>query len=74
MFFFQADLLGQDIISYTHPDDHAFLKRQLIPTDLEKLFDIHPEDEGGEPRIRTQEEEDEIDKKLSADKRLFSIR
>lgn len=70
----QTDLLGQNILNYTHPDDHAFLKQQLIPKNLEKLFDSQLEDENGEPRARTEEEEKEIDRKLKEDKRYFQIR
>lgn len=74
-YFFQTDLFGQNVINFTHPDDHAFLQRQLIPTDLENLFDI-PADANvnSEPKPRSQEEEDEIDRKLRADKRRFTIR
>lgn len=70
----QTDLLGQNILNYTHPDDHAFLKQQLIPKNLEKLFDSQLEDENGEPRTRTEDEEKEIDRKLKEDKRYFQIR
>nr|AUO38590.1 methoprene-tolerant [Sitodiplosis mosellana] len=70
----QTDLLGQNILNYTHPEDQAFLKQQLIPKNLEKLFDRQLEDENGEPRARTEEEEKEIDRKLKDDKRYFSIR
>ncbi|XP_037034497.1 neuronal PAS domain-containing protein 2-like isoform X1 [Bradysia coprophila] len=71
----QTDLFGQNITNFTHPDDHAFLQRQLIPTDLENLFDI-PADANvnNEPKPRSQEEEDEIDRKLRTDKRRFTIR
>lgn len=70
----QTDLFGQNIAQITHPDDQAMLKKQLIPTGLENLFDVQPEDESGEPRPRTKEEEEEIDRKLSADKRVFTVR
>lgn len=60
-------------MNYAHPDDHEFLKKQLIPTDL-KDFDDQPVDENGEVRPRTEEEEKEIDKKLKEDKRRFTIR
>lgn len=70
----QTDLLGQNILNYTHPEDQAFLKQQLIPKNLEKLFDSQLEDENGEPRARTEEEEKEIDRKLKDDKRYFSVR
>ncbi|XP_055384140.1 uncharacterized protein LOC129613868 isoform X2 [Condylostylus longicornis] len=69
----QTDLFGQNILHITHPDDHQMLKQQLIPTDLDQLFDIQ-EDENGEPRPRTQEEENEIDRRLLADKRNFTVR
>lgn len=72
--FEQTDLLGQNILNYTHPDDHAYLKQQLIPKNLERLFDSQLEDENGEPRVRTDEEEKEIDRKLKDDKRFFQIR
>lgn len=71
---FKTDLYGQNLLTFTHPDDHAFLKRQLIPEDLEKLFDVHPEDDAGELRPRTQEEEELIDKQLANDKRTFTFR
>lgn len=70
----QNDLLGQSLLNLTHPEDQAFLKRQLIPTDLERLFGPQPEDENGEPRARTAEEEAGIDQKLKEDKRNFTIR
>lgn len=69
----QTDLLGQNILNYTHPDDLAFLKQQLIPKNLETLFESQL-DENGEPRARTEEEETEIDRKLKEDKRYFTIR
>lgn len=69
----QTDLLGQNILNYTHPDDQAFFKQQLIPKNLETLFE-NQLDENGEPRARTEEEETEIDRKLKEDKRYFTIR
>lgn len=66
-------MFGQNLINYTHPDDQEFLKKHLIPTDL-KAFDEQPVDENGEARPRTDEEEEEIDRKLKADKRRFTIR
>lgn len=69
----QSDLYGQSLLNITHPDDHAFLKQQLIPTDLHNLF-LAKTDENGEVRQRTQEEEDEIDRKLREDRRDFNIR
>lgn len=73
MLSFQSDLYGQSLLNITHPDDHAFLKQQLIPTDLHNLFAAKT-DESGEIRSRTQEEEEEIDKKLREDRRDFNIR
>lgn len=75
----QTDLYGQSILQITHPDDHEMLKQQLIPTDLENLFDTHSTDGtdgegGGEPRLRSKSEEDYIDEKLKADKRSFRVR
>ena len=70
----QADLYGQNILHITHPEDHQMLKEKLIPTDLDNLLDIQPEDESGEPRQRTQAEEVEIDRRLREDKRSFTIR
>jgi hypothetical protein len=61
------------LLNITHPDDHAFLKQQLIPTDLHNLFSAKT-DENGEVRSRTKEEEDEIDLKLREDRRDFTIR
>lgn len=71
--FFQSDLYGQSLLNITHPDDHALLKQQLIPTELHDLFSAKT-DENGEIRSRTEEEEDEIDKKLREDRRDFTIR
>lgn len=70
----QTDLFGQNLLNLTHPDDAATLRSQLIPTDLENLFDIQPDDDTGKPRPRTQAEEEEIDRKLREDKRNFTIR
>lgn len=61
-------------MNYTHPDDQAFLKQQLLPKNGDKLFESQLEDENGEPRARTEEEEEEIDRKLKEDKRFFTIR
>lgn len=61
-------------MALTHPDDRDTVRAQLIPTDLETLFDIHPDDETGKPRPRAQSEEEEIDKKLREDRRNFTIR
>ncbi|XP_075154314.1 germ cell-expressed bHLH-PAS [Haematobia irritans] len=70
----QADLYGQNIMHITHPEDHQMLKQKLIPTDIDNLFDIQPEDENGEPRQRTQTEEEEIDRRLKEDRRSFTVR
>lgn len=71
----QTDWYGQNILTYTHPDDHVFLKQQLVPTDLETLFDVQPVlDSAGEQRPRTKEEEDLIDHKLRQDRRDITIR
>lgn len=67
-------MFGQSLLTFTHPDDHAALKRHMIPTNLESLFGIQPADDFGEPRPRTIEEEEEIDRQLCADKRKFYIR
>ncbi|KAL7046755.1 hypothetical protein ACKWTF_002701 [Chironomus riparius] len=69
----RSDLYGQSLLNITHPDDHAFLKQQLIPTDLHNLFSAKS-DENGEIRSRTKEEEEEIDLKLREDRRDFTIR
>ncbi|KAG5677002.1 hypothetical protein PVAND_006792 [Polypedilum vanderplanki] len=69
----RSDLYGQSLLNITHPEDHAFLKQQLIPTDLHNLF-VAKTDENGEIRSRTKEEEDEIDLKLREDRRDFTIR
>jgi hypothetical protein len=61
------------LLNITHPEDHAFLKQQLIPTDLHNLFAAKT-DESGEIRSRTEEEEEEIDRKLREDRRDFTIR
>lgn len=71
----QTDWYGQNLLTYTHPDDHVFLKQQLVPTDLESMFDVHPVlDSSGEQRPRTAEEEDLIDQKLMQDRRDITIR
>lgn len=69
----QSDLYGQSLLNITHPDDHAFLKQQLIPTDLHNLFAAKT-DENGEIRSRNQDEEEDIDRKLREDRRDFTIR
>lgn len=79
-------------MNITHPDDQETLRKHLIPTDLQTLFetsassstlstastglDNNGDTGGGEcnGNHRTQEEEDEIDRKLSEDKRKFTIR
>ncbi|XP_034108306.1 uncharacterized protein LOC117570644 isoform X1 [Drosophila albomicans] len=81
----QTDLYGQSILQITHPEDHEMLKQQLIPTELENLFDAHAEatEAGpsaggacgdGEQRQRSKSEEDYIDHKLRDDKRSFRVR
>lgn len=60
-------------MNITHPDDHALLKQKLVPTNLATLFESRIDDDG-HPAIRTQEEEDEIDRKLSQERRNFTIR
>ncbi|XP_017050837.1 uncharacterized protein LOC108094642 [Drosophila ficusphila] len=75
----QTDLYGQSIMQITHPDDQNMLKQQLIPTELENLFDAHGDsnadpDADGEPRQRSKSEEDYIDRKLREDRRSFRVR
>lgn len=71
----QTDWYGQNILTYTHPDDHVFLKQQLVPTDLESMLDMAPVlDSSGEQRARTPEEEDLIDRRLREDRRDITIR
>ncbi|XP_016973492.1 aryl hydrocarbon receptor nuclear translocator-like protein 2 isoform X2 [Drosophila rhopaloa] len=72
----QTDLYGQSIMQITHPDDQSMLKQQLIPTELENLFDAHgdPADAEGEPRQRSKSEEDYIDRRLREDRRNFRVR
>ncbi|XP_017092948.2 uncharacterized protein gce [Drosophila bipectinata] len=71
----QTDLYGQSIMQITHPEDQNMLKQQLIPTELENLFDAHPDaDAEGEPRQRSKAEEDYIDRKLREDRRSFRVR
>ncbi|XP_053661814.1 protein trachealess-like [Anopheles marshallii] len=38
----QTDLYGQNLFNLTHPDDHALLKQQLIPSNLVNMFDNGP--------------------------------
>lgn len=66
-------MFGQDLLNFVHPDDRSYLKQQLVPKDLEKIFDVSAS-ENGEPAPRTEEEEHDIDAKLKADKRNFTIR
>ncbi|XP_016994369.2 uncharacterized protein gce [Drosophila takahashii] len=71
----QSDLYGQSIMQITHPEDQNMLKQQLIPTELENLFDAHGDsDAEGEPRQRSKSEEDAIDRKLREDRRSFRVR
>lgn len=72
----QSDLYGQSILHITHPEDHEMLKQQLIPTELENLFDANaePTEAEAEPRQRSKSEEDYIDRKLREDKRSFRVR
>ncbi|XP_052858145.1 basic helix-loop-helix ARNT-like protein 2 isoform X1 [Drosophila gunungcola] len=71
----QTDLYGQSIMQITHPEDQNMLKQQLIPTELENLFDAHGDsDVEGEPRQRSKSEEDYIDRKLRDDRRSFRVR
>lgn len=56
-----------------HPDDRQFLKQEIVPKNLEKLFEVAV-NERGEPAERTEEEELEIDRKLKEDKRTFTVR
>ncbi|KMZ09832.1 uncharacterized protein LOC6726007 [Drosophila simulans] len=71
----QSDLYGQSIMQITHPEDQNMLKQQLIPTELENLFDAHGDsDAEGEPRQRSKAEEDAIDRKLREDRRSFRVR
>uniref|UniRef100_A0A182PJJ1 Methoprene-tolerant protein n=1 Tax=Anopheles epiroticus TaxID=199890 RepID=A0A182PJJ1_9DIPT len=35
----QTDLYGQNLFNLTHPDDHALLKQQLVPSNLVNMFD-----------------------------------
>lgn len=72
-FFFQTDLFGQDLLNFVHPDDRNYLKQQIVPKNLEKLFEVAV-NERGEPAERTEEEEREIDRKLKEDKRTFTVR
>jgi hypothetical protein len=67
------------LLNITHPDDHALLKQQLIPTDLVKLFELTAANAdnnngGSSENVRTHKEEDDIDEKLRTDKRDFTIR
>ncbi|XP_030378587.1 uncharacterized protein LOC115627149 [Scaptodrosophila lebanonensis] len=72
----QTDLYGQNILQITHPEDHSMLKQQLIPTELENLFEAHAEGDvgDGETRQRSKSEEEYIDRKLREDKRSFRVR
>lgn len=61
-------------MNITHPDDKAMLRRQLIPNDLENLFDIQSEYQTADPKTRTPEEEEYIERKLRDDRRNFTVR
>ncbi|XP_049295055.1 protein trachealess-like isoform X1 [Anopheles funestus] len=51
----QTDLYGQNLFNLTHPDDHALLKQQLIPSNLVNMFDNGPgtssSNSGGTPAL-----------------------
>lgn len=66
-------MFGQNLSNITHIDDQALLKQKLVPSNLQTLFDTRLDDDG-HPAIRTLEEENEIDRKLSLDRRNFTIR
>lgn len=66
-------MFGQDLLTYVHPEDRSYLKQQLVPTNLEEIFEVCT-NENGEPAERTTEEEQEIDRRLKADKRNFTVR
>ncbi|XP_050098036.1 endothelial PAS domain-containing protein 1-like isoform X1 [Anopheles aquasalis] len=85
----QMDLYGQNLFSITHPDDHALLKQQLIPSNLGNLYDgttggalvtlrSPTRLEGGSGSTshgsNAHDEEEDIDRKLGQDKRRFTIR
>lgn len=70
----QADLYGQSILNYIHPDDHALIRKQLLPNDIDKLLNPHRNDDNEESQPLTQEEEDRIDGTLKEDKRNFTVR
>ncbi|XP_063701121.1 basic helix-loop-helix ARNT-like protein 1 isoform X2 [Culicoides brevitarsis] len=69
----QTDLLGQNLKNITHPEDIEVLTKNLVPSNLSQLFETRL-DENGHPAARTPEEEEEIDRKLSQDRRKFVIR
>ncbi|XP_053674503.1 uncharacterized protein LOC128724807 [Anopheles nili] len=81
----QTDLYGQNLFNLTHPDDHAMLKQQLIPSNLGNVFDagtaaLLSTSEGASSNDadteyqRSHDEEEEIDRKLRQDHRRFTIR
>nr|XP_036221123.1 circadian locomoter output cycles protein kaput isoform X2 [Bactrocera oleae] len=70
----QTDLYGQNILNITHPEDHSMMKQQLIPSDLDELFDWQVDDDLNEPKSRTLEQEESIDIRLRSDKRKFTVR
>ncbi|XP_011183338.2 uncharacterized protein LOC105212782 [Zeugodacus cucurbitae] len=70
----QTDLYGQNILNITHPEDHSMMKQQLIPSDLDELFDWQVDDDSSEPKSRTPEQEEYIDRRLRSDKRKFTVR
>lgn len=73
-FYSQTDLYGQNILNITHPEDHSMMKQQLIPSDLDELFDWQVDDDLNEPKSRTLEQEESIDIRLRSDKRKFTVR
>ncbi|XP_018782574.1 PREDICTED: uncharacterized protein LOC108964952 isoform X2 [Bactrocera latifrons] len=70
----QTDLYGQNILNITHPEDHNIMKQQLIPSDLDELFDWQVDDDSNEPKSRSLEQEEYIDRHLRSDKRKFTVR
>nr|AAX55681.1 putative methoprene-tolerant protein [Aedes aegypti] len=82
----QTDLYGQNLFNLIHPDDHNLLKQQLVPNNLVNLFDSAvsapstsrtssgTETSAEEQQRKSQDEEDEIDRKLRQDRRKFTLR
>lgn len=79
----QCDLYGQNILNITHPEDRDIIKRQLIPTDMDSLFNVtqrrilledNKSQRFDDERSLIKDEERQIENRLRKDKRSFVVR